>query len=246
MTTAWRKQAADETYAAGWHLRETGSPVAGAMIQMAGAFLKLEVGDTWGCADSFGHLSISAKHAAQRSTDPTQETMAIAMCRGFAKTAYLIAEAAGLSPDQLAILLHKEADATMLQGEYQEAAELYQRVIDLTAEAGVTPTDGSHGNRLCHLGHAKFKSGQKAEGLQLINEGMRLVQDGIIAGEPTNMTQLQIWLTGCMMTKARCLAEVNQRDDAISLAREARDIIEEKNLTVRKEQVWELLEELEI
>jgi tetratricopeptide (TPR) repeat protein len=237
----WLNESADQAYEAAWRMREEGHPLSAVMVQMAGSFLALESSDAWRCADSFGHLAISAKLHAQKLTDPKQKVMAAAMSRGFAHTAVLIAEAAGLDEEQIAILVFKEADAAFEQGEYKEAVAIFQRTVDLAK----VREGASYGNRVYHLGCAKFMAGEKAEGLKMLDEGFAMINDELDAGKgPNDRHQLLIWLTGAMKAKAQCLKINGENDVARKLLQEALSLAEENNLTVRKDQISQALQQL--
>ncbi len=127
------------------------------------------------------------------------------------------------------------AEIAKENGQLQQAVEHYQLVL-----ATYQKQDGLRGRYLYHLGAIEYKLGQQQTGLEKIKKGLNLIKKQ--PGDYDSYT-LAVWQSGALLALAKALQE-DQPEQAKQYLQQAKAIIDEHGLQIRKKHYLELREEI--
>lgn len=125
-------------------------------------------------------------------------------------------------------------EAYMLFEDYEKAAENYRKSLE-----NYIGTNTEKGDYKYHLGEAVYRAGKKEEGMRLLLEGLREIQEN---KDEVNDFVSHVWESGCYMRLAELLKEDNPTQAKMYLGKAQEIAKSDKKLIIRRRQISKLAE----
>ncbi len=159
-----------------------------------------------------------------------KKTFAILMKKD-AEACLSIAQNFGLK-ELYGVAYFRLGEANMLFRNYEKAAENYRKSLENYAG-----TNAEKGDYKYHLGEAVYRTGKKEEGLRLLLEGLKEIQEN---KDDVNDFVTHVWESGCYMRLAELLREDNLNQAKGYLEKAQKIAKADKKLIIRRRQISKL------
>ncbi len=132
------------------------------------------------------------------------------------------------------IALSTLADTILLDRKYSQALPYFEKALSITNAS--TPEKG----RLrAHIGAIKYLTGQKATGIQEINDGLIDIRSGDLS-----QSSIRTWETGVINALAKIYSIDGDKVKALQFAEESLKISTEHNLPIRKKEAEDIVSKI--
>ncbi len=183
--------------------------------------------DNRGIAMAIADRALTYKHLFLLSS---QKVFAILMKKD-AETCLDIAQNFNLR-ELYGVVYFRLGEADMLFGDYGKATDNYRKSLE-----NCTGTNAERGDYKYHLGEAVYKTGEKEEGMRLLLEGLREIQEN---KDEINDFIEHVWESGCYMRLAELLRE-DKPSQAKMYLKKAQEIAKsDEKLIIRRRQIAKL------
>lgn len=232
-TKQLNKLSAKELHAEGGNLREKDNHT-GALQVLTAAIAKYQKEQNYeGMVDALKDRVLTWKHLALIDNDASLKILA----KMDAEAMLAITQEYDLK-DKYHTSYFRLGEISMIEGNYRHAVGWYRKSL----KTYVGPL-AEKGDYRYHLGEALYKDGKKKEGKDEMLKGLNEIQEGASEVDPF---LIHVWESGAHMRLADTLS-VDEPQEAKKHLEKAREIAEsDKKLVIRRRQIKDLEEELNL
>ena len=192
----------------------------------------VDTNDYQGLIHCLGGQSLIYKNLLSTNDSPIYHYLTVS----YAKEALQVGESHKETLDgrTLAIAYSSYGNALIVNGEYSEALSYFEKSL------AVTTADVPEKGRLkAHIGGLLYKLGEKDKGKALIEQALAEIRSGDL-----NAYAIRVWETGALNCLAKIYLQEENKEKALSIAKESFAIAESHNLSIRKREVENIISQI--